>query len=122
MKLQFVGKKNYYKIVHRLIRTKKSFPGDLIIELVTYTVYCVFFLDISDFPQFNFISIFDKACEAFFFLFPLVEGKMKLYSLDDGPPSVAVRMVFKALDLPYEDVPVDYNRGEHLGDDYAKVK
>lgn len=46
---------------------------------------------------------------------------MKLYALNDGPPSLAVRMLLKALDLPYEDVPVDYNHGEHLGDDYAQV-
>lgn len=46
---------------------------------------------------------------------------MKLYALDDGPPSIAVRMVLKALDLACENVPVDYNRGEHLRDEYAKV-
>lgn len=47
---------------------------------------------------------------------------MKLYALADGPPSLAVRMVMKALDLDYEYVAVDYNGGEHLRDEYAKVK
>lgn len=46
---------------------------------------------------------------------------MKLYALDDGPPSIACRMVLKALDLEWENVPVDYNGGEHLGEEYAKV-
>lgn len=46
---------------------------------------------------------------------------MKLYALSDGPPSLAVRMVMKALDLEYEYIAVDYNGGEHLPDDYAKV-
>lgn len=40
---------------------------------------------------------------------------MKLYSLDDGPPSLACRMVLKALNLEWENIPVDYNSGEHLG-------
>lgn len=47
---------------------------------------------------------------------------MKLYALDDGPPSLAVCMVLKALDLEWENIPVEYNRGEHLGDEYAKVR
>lgn len=47
---------------------------------------------------------------------------MKLYALLDGPPSIAVRMVFKALDIPYELVGVDYQRGEHLKGHYAQVK
>lgn len=47
---------------------------------------------------------------------------MKLYSLDDGPPSISVRMVLKALNLEWENVAVDYNSGEHLGDEYAKVR
>lgn len=47
---------------------------------------------------------------------------IKLYALADGPPSLAVRMVMKALDLEYEYVAVDYNGGEHLRDDYAKVR
>lgn len=46
---------------------------------------------------------------------------MKLYALADGPPSLAVRMVMKALDLDYEYIAVDYNGGEHLRDEYAKV-
>lgn len=52
----------------------------------------------------------------------LIKFQMKLYALADGPPSLAVRMVMKALDLEYESIAVDYNGGEHLKDDYAKVK
>lgn len=47
---------------------------------------------------------------------------MKLYALLDGPPSIAVRMAFKALDLSYELVGMDYKRGEHLKGHYAQVK
>lgn len=48
--------------------------------------------------------------------------KMKLYALLDGPPSIAVRMVLKALDLPYDLIGMDYSRGEHLREIYSKVK
>lgn len=50
------------------------------------------------------------------------DTEMKLYALLDGPPSIAVRMVFKALDLSYELVGMDYKRGEHLKGHYAQVK
>lgn len=46
---------------------------------------------------------------------------MKLYGVSDGPPSFACRMVLKALDINYELVPVNYNVGEHLTDEYFKV-
>lgn len=46
---------------------------------------------------------------------------MKLYTVCDGPPSLACRMVLKALNIPFELVDVNYNIGEHLTDDYAKV-
>lgn len=46
---------------------------------------------------------------------------MKLYAVCDGPPSYACRMTLKALNIPYELVPVDYNCGEHLTDAYFKV-
>lgn len=47
--------------------------------------------------------------------------KMKLYAVSDGPPSLACRMVLKALNVPFELVPINYNIGEHLTDDYFKV-
>lgn len=46
---------------------------------------------------------------------------MKLYGVSDGPPSFACRMVLKALNIPHELVPVNYNVGEHLTDEYFKV-
>lgn len=47
---------------------------------------------------------------------------MKLYVVSDGPPSLAVRMALKALDIPYDLVDVDYIAMEHMTDDYAKVR
>lgn len=47
---------------------------------------------------------------------------MKLYAVSDGPPSLAVRMTFKALNLPFELVNVDYIASEHMTEEYAKVK
>ncbi|XP_055386634.1 glutathione S-transferase 1-1 [Condylostylus longicornis] len=46
---------------------------------------------------------------------------MKLYSVSDGPPSLAVRMTLKALDIPYELHNVDYVNSEHLSEEYAKM-
>lgn len=46
---------------------------------------------------------------------------MKIYAVSDGPPSLAVRMALKALDIAHEHVPVDYGKGEHMTEDYAKV-
>lgn len=46
---------------------------------------------------------------------------MKLHAVSDGPPSLAVRMLLKALNIPYELVGVNFNKGEHLTDAYAKL-
>lgn len=46
---------------------------------------------------------------------------MKIYAVSDGPPSLAVRMALKALDIAHEHIPVDYGKGEHMTEDYAKV-
>lgn len=46
---------------------------------------------------------------------------MKLYGVSDGPPSLAVRMALKALDIPFELISVDFIKGEHMTEDYAKV-
>ncbi|XP_055699212.1 glutathione S-transferase 1-1 [Phlebotomus papatasi] len=46
---------------------------------------------------------------------------MKLYGVSDGPPSLAVRMALKALDIPFELVNVDYCAGEHLTEKYAEI-
>lgn len=46
---------------------------------------------------------------------------MKLYAVADGPPSLACRMTFKHLNIPFELVDVNFNVGAHLTEDYAKV-
>ncbi|XP_062123930.1 uncharacterized protein LOC133837260 isoform X1 [Drosophila sulfurigaster albostrigata] len=46
---------------------------------------------------------------------------MKLYAVSDGPPSLAVRMTLKALDIQYQLVNVDYCALEHRTEDYAKM-
>lgn len=47
---------------------------------------------------------------------------MKLYVVSDGPPSIAVRMAIQALNIPCEQVNVNYIASEHMKDEYAKVK
>lgn len=47
---------------------------------------------------------------------------MKLFVVSDGPPSLAVRMAIKALNIPCEEINVDYISSEHMTDNYAKVK
>lgn len=46
---------------------------------------------------------------------------MKLYAVSDGPPSLAVRMCLKALNIPYELHNVDYIASEHMSEEYAKM-
>ncbi|XP_054726318.1 uncharacterized protein LOC129236127 isoform X1 [Anastrepha obliqua] len=46
---------------------------------------------------------------------------MKLYAVSDGPPSLAVRMVLHALNIPYELVSIDFIAGQHMTDEYAKM-
>uniref|UniRef100_A0A1B6EAU5 GST N-terminal domain-containing protein n=1 Tax=Clastoptera arizonana TaxID=38151 RepID=A0A1B6EAU5_9HEMI len=45
---------------------------------------------------------------------------LTLYSVSDGPPSLAVRMGLKLFNLNYNLVEVDFASGEHLKQDYAK--
>lgn len=47
---------------------------------------------------------------------------MKLYAVSDGPPSLAVRMTLKALEIQYQLVNVDFCALEHRTEDYAKVR
>lgn len=47
---------------------------------------------------------------------------LTLYSVSDGPPSLAVRQCLKALNVDYKLVNVDFGLGEHLTEEYAKVK
>ena len=44
-----------------------------------------------------------------------------LYSVSDSPPTLAVRLALKALNIEYNLVDIDFAAGEHLTDDYAKV-
>jgi len=46
---------------------------------------------------------------------------MKLYSVSDGPPSLACRQLLKALDIKYELVNVDYVKSEHMTKEYEKL-
>ncbi|KAH8278613.1 hypothetical protein KR018_006014 [Drosophila ironensis] len=46
---------------------------------------------------------------------------MKLYAVSDGPPSLAVRMTLKALNIQYQLINVDFCALEHRSDEYAKL-
>jgi glutathione S-transferase len=48
-------------------------------------------------------------------------AQLKLYSVSDSPPTLAVRLALKALDISHSLVDIDFAAGEHLTDDYAKV-
>jgi len=45
-------------------------------------------------------------------------GKIKLWSVSDSPPTLAVRMAMKYLDIDYELVNLDYAVGDTLKPDY----
>ncbi|EDX11952.1 uncharacterized protein LOC6727052 isoform X1 [Drosophila simulans] len=46
---------------------------------------------------------------------------MKLYAVSDGPPSLAVRMCLKALDIQYQLINVDFCAMEHRSEEYSKI-
>ncbi|KAG7212860.1 hypothetical protein KM043_002213 [Ampulex compressa] len=46
---------------------------------------------------------------------------MKLYSVSDGPPSLACRQALKALDIKYDLIDVDFGKGEHMTEEYAQL-
>lgn len=46
---------------------------------------------------------------------------MKLYSVSDGPPSLACRQALKALNIQYELIDVDFGKGDHMTNEYAQV-
>lgn len=46
---------------------------------------------------------------------------MKLYSVSDGPPSLACRQALKALNIDYELIDVDFGKGEHMTEEYEQV-
>lgn len=46
---------------------------------------------------------------------------LKLYYLEDGPPSLSCRQVLEALKVPYERVDVNFYNGDHMTEEYAKV-
>ncbi|KAF7271534.1 hypothetical protein GWI33_015607 [Rhynchophorus ferrugineus] len=45
---------------------------------------------------------------------------LTLYSVSDGPPSLAVQQCLKYLDLDYTLVNIDFGLGEHMTEEYAK--
>lgn len=46
---------------------------------------------------------------------------MKLYSVSDGPPSLSVRQTLAKLKIPFDLINVDFGKGEHMTEEYAKV-
>lgn len=46
---------------------------------------------------------------------------IKLYSVSDGPPSLAVRMALKYLGVNFELHEVNFAAGEFLTEEYAKL-
>jgi len=46
---------------------------------------------------------------------------MKLYAVSDGPPSLAVRMTLKVLDIQHELINLDYMAGDHMTQQYAEM-
>ncbi|XP_075976006.1 GST-containing FLYWCH zinc-finger protein [Anticarsia gemmatalis] len=46
---------------------------------------------------------------------------LKLYAVADGPPSLACRQVLAALNVLFELVDVNFNNGDHMTDEYAKL-
>nr|WGO51748.1 glutathione S-transferase unclassified 1 [Ectropis grisescens] len=46
---------------------------------------------------------------------------LKLYAVSDGPPSLAVRQTLAALDVPFELINVDFGKGDHMTEEYAKM-
>lgn len=46
---------------------------------------------------------------------------MKLYSVSDGPPSLACQQLLKALDIKYELINMDFGKGDHMTEEYEKV-
>jgi glutathione S-transferase len=47
---------------------------------------------------------------------------IKLYSVSDSPPAMAVKMTLTALNVPHTTVNVDFMKGEHRTDEYAQVR
>jgi glutathione S-transferase len=46
---------------------------------------------------------------------------IKLYSVSDSPPTLAVRMGLKYLGIEYELVQIDYGAGEQVSDAFREV-
>ncbi|XP_072929344.1 glutathione S-transferase 1-1 [Epargyreus clarus] len=44
---------------------------------------------------------------------------LKLYAVSDGPPSLSVRQALAQLEIPFQLIPVDYGKGEHMTEEYA---
>lgn len=47
---------------------------------------------------------------------------LTLYSVSDGPPSAACRMLLKHLNVDYNLIEVDFANGDHMTKEYAEVK
>lgn len=75
----------------------------------------------SDDRQTGRTRVYSEA-NAYFFIHNRPIYTMKLYAVSDGPPSLAVRMTLKALDIQYQLINVDFCAMEHRTDEYAKVR
>lgn len=50
-----------------------------------------------------------------------IEMVLTLYAVSDGPPSLAVRMGLKLMNIDHDLVNINFNNGEHLTASYAQV-
>ncbi|KAL0112353.1 hypothetical protein PUN28_011997 [Cardiocondyla obscurior] len=46
---------------------------------------------------------------------------MKLYSVADGPPSLACQQLLKVLNIEYELINMDFNKGDHVTKEYENL-
>lgn len=44
---------------------------------------------------------------------------LKLYVVSDGPPSLSVRQALALLEIPFQQIEVDFCKGEHMTEEYA---
>nr|QLI62203.1 glutathione S-transferase 7 [Streltzoviella insularis] len=44
---------------------------------------------------------------------------LKLYVVSDGPPSLSVRQALAQLEIPFQQIDVNYGAGEHMTEEYA---
>ena len=84
-------------------------------------------MNIDLFIYFNFVNTFNVVNTNLYVMrtpmiwFNICRYNMKLYSVSDGPPSLACQQLLKALDIKYELVNVNFGKGDHMTEEYEKV-